>query len=755
MIMIVSVLLILLCVIQFLRPNKEYCLEGDSLFEEGISAGDYPVYEGIRLSPGVYQVVLEYSCDTDMLNLCHIQDGTVMQQGLLTHGVHLYSGLHEASFQVWLFEHTDALQVLVQYCGQGSLRVENLHIYETDQLWSMCLTAALFFTVLIMAVQFLKLYDRTYSISGENKNVMFALLVLILISSVPYLTGMTSNGADLIYHLHRIEGIKDGILSGQFPVRLEPQWVQGYGYANGIFYCGTFLLFPALLRIAGFPVTFSYNCYCILLNIATVLISFYSFSKIFRSKYIGVAGSALYTMSVFRIYKLLITSAVGEGSAVTFMPLIVYGFWRVFGEDRYDRRYRTSWVPLAFGYAGLIQTHVLSCEIAALITVFICIAFIRKIFCRERFRELCKGAAGALVLSLWFLVPFLDYYLREDLHIKHVFSRPIQERGLYLAQLMFNWWRYGDNALIGESGMVHSHALGVGFVLVLGFLVMGALWFSGRLKDAGEPVWKLARAAWLLSGILMLMSLEVFPWDKIQNSSRLTSALVSSLQFPNRFLGWGSVFLVIVFCSLLYYFREKKQDILYFSGLLCVLVSLASSGMYLHEHVIRDKDQLILYNPEGMGVGYISGAEYLIEGTEEEKLLYREPVVSGDVNISRYEKGALRAEFYCENTGTQEGYVELPLLHYYGYRARAGDEGTELQVCKGDNNVVRVVIPPGCHTQVVVRFMSPWYWRIAEGISLIGGVWILVCCLRYCIGWQGNRKCTGRKWNPERKGESA
>lgn len=415
-------------------------------------------------------------------------------------------------------------------------------------------------------------------------------------------------------------------MAGYFPVRLEPQWVHGHGYANGIFYCGTLLLFPALLRIIGFPVTFSYNCYCIALNIATVLIAYYSFSRIFRDKYIGVVGSALYTLSVFRIFKLVISSAVGEGSAVTFMPLVIYGFWRVFAGDKYDKAYRNSWVPLTIGYAGLLQTHVLSCEITAFLTIIVCLVFIKKIFCRETFWELCKGAMGALVLSLWFLVPFLDYYLREDLHIKHVWARTIQERGLYPTQLMFNWWSFGDNYA------------GVGFILMLGFLVFGVLWFSGRLVNLNPSVRKLGKTAWLLGGLLMLMSLEIFPWDAIQRTGHLAASLVSSLQFPNRFLGWGCAFLVLLCCLCLLYFKERKQKVLYFAGLLCVLAGIFTSGMYLDDHVVRDHFQLLLYNEGGMGYGYISGAEYLVQGTEEDRLLYRAPIVSEGISIEDYER---------------------------------------------------------------------------------------------------------------------
>lgn len=714
-ILAISIALMFFCVIQILRPNREYFYEGDILFQEGIPMEDFPVYEGIQLPPGVYRVELMYSSSTDMQNLCYVQDRTVYPQGLLTHGDQFYSGLSATSFHMWLFENADALRILIKYCGQGSLRTGDLHIYETNQLWGIYLTVILFFTALILGLLFLRAYDRTYPISGENKNVIFALSVLVLVASVPYLSGTTLlSGADLTYHLHRIEGIRNGILAGQFPVRLESQWVHGYGYANGIFYCGTLLLFPALLRVIGFPVAFSYNCYGIALNIATVLIAYYSFSRIFRDKYIGVVGSALYTLSVFRIFKLLYATAVGEASAVTFMPLVLYGFWRVFSEDAGSRSYRTGWVPLAIGYAGLIQTHVLSCEITAFLTVIVCFVFIKKIFRKATFWELCKGAMGALFLSLWFLVPFIDYYLREDLHIKHVWARTIQERGLYLPQLMFNWWRFGDNSA------------GVGFILMLGFLVYGVLWFSGRLEDLEGPLRKLGKTAWMLGGLLMLMSLQVFPWDKIQNTSRLAASLVSSLQFPNRFLGWGCVFLVLLCCGCLSYFKERKQKAFYFTGLLCVLAGITTSGMYLYDHMGRDHYQLALYNPEGMGAGYISGAEYLIQGTEEETLLYRAPVVSEGILLSEYEKGALRAEFICDNTSGQEGYVDLPLLHYYGYRAYADDGNEQLQVCKGDNNVVRVIIPPDCNTQITVKFVSPWYWRVAEIVSYLSAAWICI-----------------------------
>ena len=39
----------------------------------------------------------------------------------------------------------------------------------------------------------------------------------------------------------------------------------------------------------------------------------------------------------------------------------------------------------------------------------------------------------------------------------------------------------------------------------------------------------------------MLLSLSLFPWDKIQFLNDITETLVSSIQFPNRFLTIANV----------------------------------------------------------------------------------------------------------------------------------------------------------------------------------------------------------------------
>ncbi len=717
-------LIFVCCIFKIIRPNVNIRLEGEHGFYEGTIVENEVIYEHIALKPGVYYVELEYDTDTDLGAVCSMQDGTVFTGGLLTNGEHMYSGLNKTGFHMWLFESTENMQVVVSYAGKGMLRTGNITITETNQLWTMLLAVLLFAAGMVaLCVAYLN-YNWYQPVEERKKQVFFFVLLIGFFASIPCLYGSMLGGADLTYHLQRIEGVKDGLLSGQFPVRLEPEWVYSHGYANAIFYCNTLLYFPAILRLAGFTVTASYNAYCCALSIATAWIAWYCFSRIFKNNNIGLVCSALYTLSVFRIYKLFVTGAVGEGSAYTFLPLALYGLYRIFTEDIKDKYYKTSWIPVMVGYAGLIQTHVLTCEITAFLTLLVCLVCIRKVFRKETFLELAKGALGALGLSLWYLVPFIDYYLTQDVHIKHVSARTIQDRGMYVSQLLTHFWDASGKVVKGDT----MSPIGIGPVLVLGLCAFCVLWIHAILRKRKDEL-KQGILFAVLGALLMLLSLRYFPWDRIQSVGGAVASLVSSLQFPNRFLGWGTACLVVTFGFCLRYLCDIRK-MYYWIGIAIAVVGIITSNAYMVNSVMKNENSLWLYNEESMGFGYISGAEYLIQGTDENKLTFSGPVTGENVTLNTYSKEYLHVEMNCTNSGVGESYVELPLLFYKGYKAFDTDTDMKLTACAGDNYVVKVVIPEGYSGNITVEFTSPLYWRLSECLSgvtlfsIIIGWWI-------------------------------
>ncbi len=742
---IVTLLLLALCGIQMLMPKTSLsCGEGYT-FGEGVPTEETVVYSGIALKPGVYYVEMQYEASwegTEYIGHTSLKDGGVVTGGLKTNGEHIYAGLKKTGYHVWLYEGTKDLAMVVSYGGKGQLRITGYTITETNRLWTMLATCLVFGACLVFCLMVYYYYDKAYRIGESPKRVFFFVALISLFASLPYLCGGNLPGIDLTYHLQRIEGVKDGLLGGQFPVRIEPEWLYGHGYGAGVFYCNSLLYFPAILRLLGFPVSAAYNIFCIVLTIATAWIAYGCFSRIFKSDRIGLVCCALYTLSVFRIYKLVNTCAVGEGSAVMFLPLVLYGMYQAFAEDsgpgeQASGGSRPAWPFIAIGYGGLMQTHILTCEITAFLTIVVCLAGIKRIFRKKTFLELAKGALGAIGLSLWFLVPFLDFYLTQDVHIKHLSARRIQDTGMTLAHLAFQFWRNGNYTPNGQTGVYQSHPVGVGLVLVLGLGMFLVLWLGGAFRGRKGGLFLLAKISALLGILLLFMGTNAFPWDWISGLGPLAATLVSSLEFTHRVMGWGTLFLVTVGGFCLWYFRQENRGH-YLAAVVVAIVCVVSSGVYMMDFVIREGGAFYIYNEEGMGFGYVSDGEYLPEGTEEGSLTFVDKAAAGaGVTVDSYEKQYLHVKMQCRNPGRKESYLEVPLLFYKGYRAWDA-EGNPLGVGPGENYMVRVFLPPGFAGSVEVKFVSPFYWRLSElvsGIFLVFFLWAWrrrTCSLRGC-----------------------
>lgn len=693
---------------------------------------DFVVFRNISIPAGTYEVRLLYETDVDAVNMCKVSDTTIGFKHLFTNGEVLYSGLQETNFMMWLLRDTAGMEVRAVHSG-GNLSVRGLILAQNNALQRIWLSVVLAVSLLIDGVWLWRVYDREYGISNVNKTVVFALGMITVFASLPLMTDYIISSGDVGYHLMRIEGLKDGILSGQFPVRIAPKWVQDYGYADAVFYGQTLLLPAALFRMIGFTVTTSYRLFILCVNLATAWLSYYCFRKIFGHPYIGLLCSMLYTLSLYRLYKLYMRGSLGEALGMMFLPLIAYGFWRIFTEDHKAKAYRWCFLPLTIGLAGIIQTHMLTCELVGGFTVLLCILLWKKVFRRETFLALTKTVICSLLLAAWFIIPFLDYMLTGDFVIQHVYERTIQERGLYLAHLFSVYPFAGGSVFPAEDGMVNATPVGIGFALLVCLLLWCYLLVLGRktLREQGkleEQYLTLGNIGLGFAVLSMFMSLSVFPWNSIQFLHRVTATLVSSLQFPERLLmiaGIGAV-LVAGVLAVAAFRQTHKGWRIGFCGVMVGLTVLTS--LLMLDDFVHNTNFVKVYNAEGMGSGYIAGQEYLPYGTNASLLYWRLPIVGGPVEMESYEQGPLTAEVSCHNTGGEDGSLNLPLLYYKGYRAWDKDTGERLTVYAGENNTVHVNVPAGYAGTICTAFVSPWYWRLAEAVSLVFGIGLLIWC---------------------------
>ncbi|MCM1232172.1 MAG: 6-pyruvoyl-tetrahydropterin synthase-related protein [Ruminococcus flavefaciens] len=579
--LVVEACLLLLAMITLFGKNNlyEYGLEDmtvhfgnyseqpDGIYVDAESGmtGNAVDFENIVLKPGVYIVRLLYTTDVDGLNRCVAADNTLNYKSLFTNGSALYAGLSETNYEMWLLQSCKNLSVHVEYAGEGTMIVKGLQIQQTNALNRIFVFLLTVFFVLIDGVYLFLQYDRQQGVSLKNRRIIFGLAMIVLTASYPIMVDYMPASSDLVYHLMRIEGIKDGILMGQFPVRISPRWLQDYGYASPIFYGELFLYIAAVFRLIGFSVLTSYRLFVVLMIIGTALISYYCFKKIFGDAYVGLFCSLLYTLSSHRICKLFIRGYIGEGLGTMLLPIVLYGMYKIYTQEIQDKNYRKSWLTLAIGLALILQNHLLTCELACGFVVFTCLVLWKRTFRKETFLVLLKAALGSIVFSAWWLIPFLDYMLTGNFVIHNVSARKIQFMGLELAHLFKTFGFSGDNMFYGETGMKNTAPMGEGIALLAPLLFFAYLLFTNATKKLSDKELAFGKFMAGIAVLSMFMSLNIFPWDALQSMNRVTAVLISSLQYPERFLNISTVCLVAVAGVAAKQIRLQKNNLLSFA----------------------------------------------------------------------------------------------------------------------------------------------------------------------------------------------
>ncbi len=687
------------------------------------SVGHMIDYQNIALPRGYYVVSVKYQTDVDYANMCNVTAVGAAFNSCLTNGSNFHAGLNETEFGMWLLEDAENLMMHITY-NSGTLVVKGLTITETNALVRMGLFTLLCGILLLNSILLFREYDKNFGVERKTKIVLFGLGLITVFASLPLFTDYVLCSGDIGYHLLRAEGIKDGILSGQFPVRISPKWLENYGYASAVFYPETMLLPLGLLRILGFTITTSYRIFMFGVNFVTALAAYWCFCRMFQSEYVGLLCSMLHTFSIYRLFNTYTKGSLGETFAMIFLPLIVYGFYRVFTENPESKEYKWCNIPLTIGFCGLLQSHLLTCELVGGFTVLLCIVMWKKVFRKETFLVLAKTVIWTACISMWFLVPFLDYMMTGDFVIHNVSGRTIQERGLYLAHLLMGTPFAGGSTEFTDRGMIETAPVGIGFALLVMFLLWCFLYFvkgQKALEQEGlsRQELKFSVIAVWFAGLAMVMSLNIFPWDRIQSMNRVFATLISSLQFPTRVLTIANVLLVaLAGLTGKYIIMAGKET--WKTAFVCGIcgLTIGTSLFTMSQHLFTGGFMRV-YNIEGMAYGYIAGAEYLPYGTDQSQLRHKGPSAGENVLIEGYEKGALRVDVNCYHTGSEEGTLTLPLLYYKGYQAYDLDTGEVFEVFDGENHSVSVKVPGGYTGIIRTHFVSPWYWRAAELITLL------------------------------------
>lgn len=700
------------------------------------------VEEGISMSPGVYTLRIHYNAQGSDSASFDITTESNMFNALLSNRVFLRNGLSEVDCQFYLLDSVDNLKLVLNISEDVQIeRAEVIAGHEGSRIY---LFYVIILSLILDMVLIYALYCRKYPVSTEKTIALLAVPAFAVISSIPVMVDYNIIGADLVYHLLRIEALANSIRCGELSVRIQSFWLSGHGYASSIFYGDTFLALPALLRILGFNLSDAYGIFVLVVNLATAWIAYISFSGCFRNRYIGALGCALYTLVPYRMYNIYNRAAVGEYTAMIFLPLLVWGFYRIYTEDSGKKGYLWNWVIPVIGFSGVIQSHALTCEMAGVFVVFLCLILWKKTFQKRTFLVLCSTVVMTLIVNAWFLVPFIDMMFSDSYYFQHNANALIQNRGILPAQIFYTLQAGGSSSRFAETGMLDTEPIGLGAALLISML----LWLFFRNRYKGDNLSEqLRRERWagdvgfVLTCIALFMSTCYFPWDFLSSHSRLLANLIGPLQFPTRITAIVTITGVFTACVAgVWALREKElflsgKAILALITLVCVLF-----GNYQLNSILLTREEFIrLYSVQNAGTTGVLGAEYLPEGADIFHMVYHAPVLAEGVVMEEYEKNGL--EVTAEVTTKDEAWIDFPMLYYKGYQAET--QGESLTVEPGENHDVRVLLPGDFNGSIRVWYAGMWYWHLAEVISLLAGTGFLVY---YVVRrFRGSRRNTGNE----------
>lgn len=682
--------------------------------------GSYVATDLLFLKKGIYNITVDYSSNSDgNWHTCYTTvipeyDTSKEKSANLVYcdKVGLPTDSESVSYRSWVRYGTDYRVILgpeTDVSGDGIYvlgnkvtvtYLKNLTIlFETLKL-------LLFFLVidlLLLVLLFRKEAAKNFMNNG-NELIFAGLLFIIGFSSYPLTSKVLYAGDDIFYHLRRIAYLAEGLKSGAFPVKIQPEWDNNYGYAVGVGY-GSLLLYPsAILVILGSTVQFAYKFYIFLTNVLSSFISYHAFKKISGNKYIGLFCSGLFTLMGYRLHSIYTGATVGEFGAYTFLPLVILGLYEI-----YQNKSKYACVILAFGITFTLSSHVLSTLILAISVPLFCLIMLEKTIKKETIIPLIKAFFLTAILNLYFIVPCLEYLLFQDMR-GNINRDMMWAKGKEFVTLLIN---------LDDVWLITGGWSGIGFYsLIILALAVGVV-LTGKFREKTSSY---VRVLLLMFGLIFLSMNSIF-YYWLKYNARPIYNLLGNLEFSWHFLD--------ISCGLIVFFAAKVFEIIcrdtekkyigYVVSAIVMTLCICQGGAFIRETIVEGNPITIYDDAKLHGLG---SDEFAIKDINKSLTTYKDMTISDDIataDITKRKGTTIYANI--NNPSEKAVIVEAPLWGYRHYAAKSGSR--KLNVSMSADKKVAVEIPAGFDGQVKIYFHEPWYWRMAEIASLLALIWAI------------------------------
>lgn len=664
------------------------------------------------IGSGGYYVIVRYDA-TDLNTYVKLHTDSEITE-TFTINEYLVPGKKETEARMYIpfARSVHDAQIDIAYTGPGDISIYSIQLVE-DTRYRWVPIVGCFFLFCIIDLFTLILFGRSWGKLRRYIRMRYEIPVLaciILLSSLPLISGTLYWGHDIDFHLARMIAVSHEIGYGQFPIRMLTDMLLGYGYPTSTFYSDLFLYPFAVLYYLGLPLRQCWQFYIFVINIITAAISYYSFRSICKDKNIALIGVAIYTLSTYRIVDLYLRCAMGEFTAISFIPLVMLGIWNIL----YEEKHRAGWRQLAAGMTLTALSHLLTVEMVSIFLLFLCLLEYRRILKSINILfSIIKAAVTTALLSSWFIFPMLISMRAIPLKM-YDNQLYIQAQGAHPSQLI-NIFTSGSG--FTTPGTYHEMPLSIGGGILAAYILL--IYEMFRPNDSENR--NRQRSAFCLSSLALIMSTYLFPWDTIASltEGRLNSMsrLARMVQYPWRYIEIATAVLSLSAVMLLRTVKRRNPSVYVFGVAILTSGTLLSLFSFYQPFVdeaktISASDELFIEHEIGL-------EEYLPSGAGIIEDMGSQPVLlDGKAKISSYysEKGGRYlsiANCYSDSS------IALPIFAYPGYHAIDESTGKYYTLSSTDDERIGLFIPEGYKGTIKIYYSEPVAWRAFEIISLI------------------------------------
>jgi hypothetical protein len=395
----------------------------------------------------------------------------------------------------------------------------------------------------------------------HRQSLLVALIFLgftILTVGVIWHTQTIFVGSDRLFHLQRVEEVYQNFKHHHFWSYIATYTFGQRGQMVNIFYPWLPIVPYA---IAHFWIKNPINSFYVvtfLKQLVALTVAYFAYKRIRPKRFEAVVFACSYCCMGYFYWDIFPRFDIGEAWALIAAPVVFSELYLLLKGEK------QRWFGLTLGLIWITYCHVLSAGIALFFVVIFYL--MTKLVSRSRdwqLREVGKSILLYAIGTMGFSIPLIDQVTHVSVYSPTIynFSKNVKP----ISKMILTSVENQQTLDFGNLGWII-------FVLPIGlfFLKNSSLFYKLNFG---------------LGLAVTAMSTNLFPWPLLQNTP------IQILQFPERLLGWSSIFLAVCTAMIAGRLAQQKGD----KWRLGILLILAFTSLYSDFAFIQNQHQYIAY----------------------------------------------------------------------------------------------------------------------------------------------------------------